>query len=105
MPTFKTTDAVFDARTFDFTALYQRGFNAFDTGTTSNYEVVGYSHINGATTIEQYDRTVVHSDGTQTVAHVEHDRGGGFGFIYDTTQLTSISEYYGDQLLYTLTDD
>ncbi|RXT17587.1 MULTISPECIES: calcium-binding protein [unclassified Bosea (in: a-proteobacteria)] len=106
MPSLTVTDAfTLLALEFDLTALYARGFQALDSGTTSNFHSQTWSFPNrGTHTTQNWDVTLLNPDGTHTVAHVVRNFGVSNVGLFDKTEITSIAEYYGDQLRYTLTD-
>ncbi|RXT52937.1 hypothetical protein B6S44_19550 [Bosea sp. Tri-44] len=106
MPILTVADAfTLRALEFDLTALYGRGFQALDSGTRSNFRSETFVMVNrGSHTIQNWDVTFANPDGTHTVAHVVRNYGGSYAGTFDRTEITSIAEYYGDQLRYTITD-
>lgn len=77
-------------RTFNFTALYQRGLYAYDNGTTSDYKTSSYSSSRGSSNTSEYNRTVMGSDGTRTVAHVSHQYSTSYYGSFNATVIVSV---------------
>ena len=100
-----TDNFAFNAQSFDFAAVYARAFDAYDSGIMSNYSVVSFSTERATSRTENFDRSILNSNGTTTVVHVEINSGSTVNTgSYSGSYFTSIKENQGAQLLYSLND-
>lgn len=106
MPNFTATDYFpFDAQTFDMTALYARGFHAYNVGTTTTISRTSYVTVSSSSSNHVYDRTEFYQDGSSTVVRIV-DNSSGSATSGSRTSITmeSIKIFTGTQLLYSLDD-